>query len=128
MKKVAQDVDVVIVEIGGTVGDIESLLFMEVIRQMRQEVGKCEKQPSSVHVTLAPVIVVAQELKSELMQHSVKKLLSIGISWIFCCAGLTVLAKDIKSKIPLFSNVPDEAVITAKDVASIYGAAIGICQ
>src|SRR5215475_298822 len=77
MKKVAQDVDVAIVEIGGTVGDIESLPFMEAIRQMRQELGR--EHTLFVHVTLVPFIAAAQELKTKPTQHSVKELLSIGI-------------------------------------------------
>src|SRR5881275_2245566 len=119
MKKVAQDVDLAIVEIGGTVGDIESLPFMEAIRQMRQELGR--EKTLFVHVTLVPFIAAAQELKTKPTQHSVKELLSIGIQPdILLCRTDRFLAKDIKSKIALFCNVPDEAVITAKDVASIY--------
>jgi CTP synthase len=119
MKKVAQDVDVAIVEIGGTVGDIESLPFMEAIRQMRQELGR--EHTLFVHVTLVPFIAAAQELKTKPTQHSVKELLSIGIQPdILLCRTDRFLAKDIKSKIALFCNVPEEAVITAKDVASIY--------
>src|SRR5215813_5006149 len=119
MKKVAQDVDVVIVEIGGTVGDIESLPFMEAIRQMRQELGR--EHTLFVHVTLVPFIAAAQELKTKPTQHSVKELLSIGIQPdILLCRTDRFLSKDIKSKIALFCNVEEEAVITAKDVASIY--------
>jgi CTP synthase len=119
MKKVAQEVDVAIVEIGGTVGDIESLPFMEAIRQMRQELGR--ENTLFVHVTLVPFIAAAQELKTKPTQHSVKELLSIGIQPdILLCRTDRYLAKDIKSKIALFCNVEEEAVITAKDVASIY--------
>ncbi|HMK20749.1 MAG TPA: CTP synthase [Terriglobales bacterium] len=119
MKKVAQDVDVAIVEIGGTVGDIESLPFMEAIRQMRQELGR--DNTLFVHVTLVPFIAAAQELKTKPTQHSVKELLSIGIQPdILLCRTDRFLAKEIKSKIALFCNVEEEAVITAKDVASIY--------
>ena len=119
MKKVAQDVDVAIVEIGGTVGDIESLPFIEAIRQMRQELGR--ENTLFVHVTLVPFIAAAQELKTKPTQHSVKELLSIGIQPdILLCRTDRFLAKDIKSKIALFCNVEKEAVITAKDVASIY--------
>ena len=119
MKKVAQDVDVAIVEIGGTVGDIESLPFMEAIRQMRQELGRDDTL--FVHVTLVPFIAAARELKTKPTQHSVKELLSIGIQPdILLCRTDRFLAKDIKSKIALFCNVAEEAVITAKDVASIY--------
>jgi CTP synthase len=119
MKKVAQDVDVAIVEIGGTVGDIESLPFLEAIRQMRQELGR--ENTLFVHVTLVPFIAAAQELKTKPTQHSVKELLSIGIQPdILLCRTDRFLANEIKSKIALFCNVEEEAVITAKDVASIY--------
>jgi CTP synthase len=119
MKKVAQDVDVCLVEIGGTVGDIESLPFIEAIRQMRQELGR--EHTLFVHVTLVPFIAAAQELKTKPTQHSVKELLSVGIQPdILLCRTDRFLAKEIKSKIALFCNVEEEAVITAKDVASIY--------
>jgi CTP synthase len=118
-KKVAQDVDVLIAEIGGTVGDIESLPFMEAIRQMRQELGR--EHTLFVHVTLVPFIAAAQELKTKPTQHSVKELLSIGIQPdILLCRTDRFLSKDLKSKIALFCNVEEQAVITAKDVASIY--------
>ncbi len=119
MKKVSQDVDVAIVEIGGTVGDIESLPFLEAIRQMRQELGR--ENTLFVHVTLVPWIGAAQELKTKPTQHSVKELLSIGIQPdILLCRTDRFLSKDMKSKIALFCNVEEQAVITAKDVASIY--------
>src|SRR3954467_14581861 len=119
MKKIAQDVDVAIVEIGGTVGDIESLPFIEAIRQMRQELGR--EQTLFVHVTLVPWIGAAGELKTKPTQHSVKELLSIGIQPdLLLCRTDRFLSKDIKSKIALFCNVENDAVITAKDVASIY--------
>jgi len=119
MKRVAQDVDVAIVEIGGTVGDIESLPFMEAIRQMRQEMGR--ENTLFVHVTLVPFIAAAQELKTKPTQHSVKELLSIGIQPdMLLCRTDRFLSKDIKSKIALFCNVEEQAVVTAKDVASIY--------
>ena len=119
MKKVSQDVDVSLVEIGGTVGDIESLPFIEAIRQMRQELGR--ENTIFVHVTLVPWIAAAGELKTKPTQHSVKELLSIGIQPdILLCRTDRFLSKDIKSKIALFCNVEEEAVITAKDVASIY--------
>jgi len=119
MKKVAQEVDVCIVEIGGTVGDIESLPFLEAIRQMRQELGR--EHTLFVHVTLVPFIAAAQELKTKPTQHSVKELLSIGIQPdILLCRTDRFLSKELKSKIALFCNVQEEAVITAKDVASIY--------
>ena len=119
MKKIAQDVDVVIVEIGGTVGDIESLPFIEAIRQMRQELGR--ENTLFVHTTLVPFIAAAGELKTKPTQHSVKELLSVGIQPdILLCRTDRFLSKEIKSKIALFCNVEEEAVITAKDVASIY--------
>jgi CTP synthase len=119
MKKVAQEVDIAIVEIGGTVGDIESLPFLEAIRQMRQELGR--DNTLFVHVTLVPWIGAAGELKTKPTQHSVKELLSIGIQPdILLCRTDRFLARDLKSKIALFCNVEEEAVITAKDVASIY--------
>ncbi|HXZ79238.1 MAG TPA: CTP synthase [Terriglobales bacterium] len=119
MKKVGQEVDVCIVEIGGTVGDIESLPFIEAIRQMRQELGR--EHTLFVHVTLVPYIAAAGELKTKPTQHSVKELLSVGIQPdILLCRTDRFLSKDIKSKIALFCNVEEEAVITAKDVGSIY--------
>src|SRR3954466_15435429 len=119
MRKIAQDVDVVIVEIGGTVGDIESLPFLEAIRQMRQEMGR--DNTVFVHVTLVPWIGAAGELKTKPTQHSVKELLSIGIQPdVLLCRTDRFLSRDMKSKIALFCNVEENAVITAKDVASIY--------
>ena len=119
MRKVASGVDVAIVEIGGTVGDIESLPFLEAIRQMRQELGR--EKTVFVHVTLVPWIAAAQELKTKPTQHSVKELLSIGIQAdILLCRTDRFLSRDVKSKIAAFCNVEDRAVITAKDVDSIY--------
>ncbi len=119
MKKISQDVDVAIVEIGGTVGDIESLPFLEAIRQMRQELGR--ENTLFIHVTLVPWIAAAGELKTKPTQHSVKELLSIGIQPdILLCRTDRFLSNDLKSKIALFCNVEERAVITAKDVASIY--------
>jgi CTP synthase len=101
------------------VGDIESLPFLEAIRQMRQELGR--ENTLFVHVTLVPYIAAAGELKTKPTQHSVKELLSVGIQPdILLCRTERFLSKDLKSKIALFCNVEDEAVITAKDVASIY--------
>jgi CTP synthase len=119
MRKVAVDTDVTIVEIGGTVGDIESLPFLEAIRQMRQEMGR--ENTLFVHVTLVPWIAAAQELKTKPTQHSVKELLSIGIQPdILLCRTDRFLSHEMKSKIALFCNVEEQAVITAKDVPSIY--------
>ncbi len=119
MRKVATDADVTIVEIGGTVGDIESLPFLEAIRQMRQEYGR--ENTVFVHVTLVPWIGAAQELKTKPTQHSVKELLSIGIQPdILLCRTDRFLSHEIKSKIALFCNLEERAVIAARDVASIY--------
>jgi CTP synthase len=119
MRKVAGTSDVTIVEIGGTVGDIESLPFLEAIRQMRQELGR--ENTVFVHVTLVPWISAAQELKTKPTQHSVKEMLSIGIQPdILLCRTDRFLSREIKSKIALFCNLEDQAVITAKDVDSIY--------
>ncbi len=119
MRKVAGTADVTIVEIGGTVGDIESLPFLEAIRQMRQELGR--DNTVFVHVTLVPWISAAQELKTKPTQHSVKEMLSIGIQPdILLCRTDRFLSREIKSKIALFCNLEEQAVITAKDVDSIY--------
>ncbi len=117
--KVSQNVDVVIVEIGGTVGDIESLPFLEAIRQMRQEQGR--ENSVFIHLTLVPFIGAAGELKTKPTQHSVKELREIGIQPdILLCRTSRFLSPELKSKIALFCNVPEEAVITAKDVEHIY--------
>ena len=119
MRKVAADTDITLVEIGGTVGDIESLPFLEAIRQMRQELGR--ENTIFVHVTLVPWIAAAQELKTKPTQHSVKELLSIGIQPdILLCRTDRFLSREMKSKIALFCNVEEQAVVTAKDVVSIY--------
>jgi CTP synthase len=120
IRKVAtDDVDVVIVEVGGTVGDIESLPFLEAIRQMRQEKGR--DNVVFVHLTLVPFIGVAGELKTKPTQHSVKELREIGIQPdILLCRTDHYLSPEIKEKIALFCSVPEEAVITAKDVENIY--------
>ena len=127
MHKVATDNDVTIVEIGGTVGDIESLPFLEAIRQMRQESGR--ENTVFVHVTLVPWIGAAQELKTKPTQHSVKELLSIGIQPdILLCRTDRFLSHEIKSKIALFCNLEERAVIAAKDVASIYEVPLTFAQ
>ena len=127
MRKVATDADVTIVEIGGTVGDIESLPFLEAIRQMRQEFGR--ENTVFVHVTLVPWIGAAQELKTKPTQHSVKELLSIGIQPdILLCRTDRFLAHEIKSKIALFCNLEERAVIAAKDVVSIYEVPLTFAQ
>jgi CTP synthase len=111
--------DVVIVEIGGTVGDIESLPFLEAVRQFRQDVGR--GNAIFVHLALVPYIATAHELKTKPMQHSVRELRAIGIQPdVLLCRTDRFLSPDIKSKLALYCDVPEEAVITAKDVASIY--------
>ncbi|MEI9981039.1 MAG: CTP synthase [Edaphobacter sp.] len=119
MRKVAADTDVAIVEIGGTVGDIESLPFLEAIRQMRQDLGR--ENTCFVHVTLIPWIAAAQELKTKPTQHSVKEMLSIGIQPdILLCRSDRAVPREMRQKIALFCNVEEPAVIAARDVASIY--------
>ena len=116
---VSNNVDVVLVEIGGTVGDIESLPFLEAIRQFRQDVGR--DNTLYVHLTLVPFIGAAGELKTKPTQHSVRDLRSIGIQPdILLCRTDRFLDQDIKRKIALFCDVAEEAVITAKDVSTIY--------
>ncbi len=117
--RVAKDTDVVIVEVGGTVGDIESLPFLEAIRQLKADVGR--ENVLYVHLTLVPYIGAAGELKSKPTQHSVKELLQIGIQPdILLCRADRDLPKELKKKIALFCNVSEKAVITAQDVATIY--------
>jgi CTP synthase len=119
MKRVAGDVDVVIAEIGGTVGDIESLPFLEAIRQMRHEQGR--GNCIFVHVTLVPWIAAAQELKTKPTQHSVKELRAIGIQPdILVCRSERFISDEMKEKIALFCDVDVEAVVTARDVKSVY--------
>jgi len=116
---VAKGVDVVIVEVGGTIGDIESLPFQEAIRQFRSDVGK--ENVLYVHLTLVPYIAAAGEVKTKPTQHSVKELRSIGIQPdILLCRTDRFLSKEIKAKIGLFCNVEVDQVITAKDVETIY--------
>ena len=118
-RKVSDGVDVVIVEIGGTVGDIESLPFLEAIRQLRHELGR--ENTVFVHVTLVPWIAAAQELKTKPTQHSVKELRAIGIQPdVLVCRSEKPLSRDLQEKIGLFCDVNVEAVITARDVASVY--------
>ncbi|MFZ0486517.1 MAG: CTP synthase, partial [Arenicellales bacterium] len=115
----ADDADVALVEIGGTVGDIESLPFLEAIRQMRIELGA--GNTVFIHLTLVPYIGVAGEVKTKPTQHSVKELRSIGIQPdILLCRAQTALAADARRKIAMFSNVPERAVISAPDVGNIY--------
>jgi CTP synthase len=115
----AQDVDIVIVEVGGTVGDIESLPFLEAIRQIRGDVGR--ENTLYIHLTLVPYIQTAGELKTKPTQHSVKELREIGIQPdILLCRTDRMLSPDIKAKIALFCNVDKDAVITARNVETVY--------
>jgi len=117
--KIAHEVDVVIVEIGGTVGDIESLPFLESIRQMPYDVGR--ENVLYIHLTLVPFIETAGELKTKPTQHSVNKLREIGIQPnILLCRTDRYLPPSVKEKIALFCNVDKESVITAKDVETVY--------
>lgn len=119
IKLASKGVDVVIVEIGGTIGDIESLPFLEAIRQFKTDAGK--DNAIYIHLTLVPYIATAGEVKTKPTQHSVKELRSIGIQPdILLCRTDRYLSKDIKKKIALFCNVGVDAVITAKDVDCIY--------
>ena len=119
IRNASQDCDVILVEIGGTVGDIESLPFLEAIRQFRADAGR--ENCCFIHV--APVLYqsTAGEVKTKPVQHSVKELQSVGLAPdIILCRTDRFLEKGIKSKIALFCNVDEDAVITAKDVSSIY--------
>ncbi len=121
IQRVAQssEVDVVITEIGGTVGDIESLPFMEAIRQFRNQVGR--DNVMYIHCTLVPYIEVAGELKTKPTQHSVQELRRIGISPdVIVCRSHHQLGREIREKIALFADVPAEAVISAADAPNIY--------
>ena len=118
-RKVAADVDIAVVEIGGTVGDIESLPFIEAIRQMRHEEGR--ENTLFIHLTLVPWIAAAQELKTKPTQHSVKELRAIGIQPdILLCRSERHLPDEVKEKIALFCDVDVRSVITARDVQSVY--------
>lgn len=127
MRKVAADCQIAIVEIGGTVGDIESLPFLEAIRQMRQDLGR--ENTLFIHVTLIPWIAAAQELKTKPTQHSVKEMLSIGIQPdILLCRSDRAVPREMRSKIALFCNVEERAVIAARDVDSIYEVPLNFAQ
>ena len=127
MRKVAADCEVAIVEIGGTVGDIESLPFLEAIRQMRQELGR--ENTCFAHMTLVPWIAAAQELKTKPTQHSVKEMLSIGIQPdILLCRSDRNVPRDMASKIAAFCNVEEKAVIIARDVPSIYEVPLNLAE
>jgi CTP synthase len=127
IKKVSEGVDVVIVEIGGTVGDIESLPFLEAIRQMRLELGP--ENTLFVHVTLVPYIAAAGELKTKPTQHSVKEMLGIGIQPdILLCRSDRHISADLKKKIALFCNVADSCVISMEDVDTIYAVPVELAR
>ena len=114
-----EEADIVLVEIGGTVGDIESLPFLETIRQFPREVGK--HNVAFVHLTLVPYVRASSELKTKPSQHSVHKLREIGISPnIILCRAEEEIPEEVKNKIALFCDVDSEAVISAPDVPSIY--------
>jgi CTP synthase len=115
----AKGADIVIVEIGGTIGDIESLPFLEAIRQFKFDAGK--DNVLYIHLTYIPYIAAAGELKTKPTQHSVKELRSIGIQPdVLMCRTDRYLSPDIKAKVALFCNVSQDAVVTAKDVDCIY--------
>ena len=119
IRAAGRDVDILLVEIGGTVGDIESMPFLEAIRQFRLDVGR--ENTLYVHLTLVPFIGTAGELKTKPTQHSVRDLRQIGIQPdVLLCRTDRYLDADIKRKISLFCDVAEEAVITAKDVDTIY--------
>ncbi|MGE0084706.1 MAG: CTP synthase [Desulfococcaceae bacterium] len=124
IRLVSNGADIVIVEIGGTIGDIESLPFLEAIRQFRADAGK--ENVLYIHLTLVPYIATAGEVKTKPTQHSVKELRSIGIQPdILLCRTVLPLSDDIKSKIALFCDVDKNSVITAKDVDCIYEVPLG---
>lgn len=117
--KVANGTDIAMVEIGGTVGDIESLPFLEAIRQLRMELGS--KQTLFIHLTLVPYLPATGEIKTKPTQHSVKELRSIGIQPdILICRSERDLPASERAKIALFTNVEERAVITSVDMATIY--------
>ena len=125
IRKVADNVDVVICEVGGTVGDIESLPFLEAIRQFKFDLKS--KNVLYVHLTLVPYVKSSDELKTKPTQHSVQKLREIGIQAdILLCRTERKLSRDIKKKIALFCNVEVDSVITAMDVQSIYQVPISL--
>jgi CTP synthase len=127
MRRVADEHDVVIVEIGGTVGDIESLPFLEAIRQFRQELGR--GNAVNIHLTLVPYIAAAEELKTKPTQHSVRELREIGISAdVVLCRVDRALPEEMKRKIALFCNVDPRQVIAARDVSTIYEVPLMFCR
>ncbi|MCP3960286.1 MAG: CTP synthase [bacterium] len=127
MRRLADGHDVVIVEIGGTVGDIESLPFLEAIRQLRQELGRFNAV--DIHLTLVPFIAAADELKTKPTQHSVRELRAIGISPdVLLCRVDRPLPDELRRKIALFCNVDVDQVIAAQDVEWIYEVPLHFCR
>jgi len=127
MRGVADEVDVVIIEIGGTVGDIESLPFLEAIRQFRQELGR--NNAVNIHLTLVPYIAAADELKTKPTQHSVRELREIGLlADVLLCRVDRHLPEELRRKISLFCNLPAENVIAARDVPTIYEVPLMFCR
>ena len=119
IRRLAPEHDVVITEIGGTVGDIESLPFLEAIRQFRVDVGR--ENAMFVHLTLVPYIAAAGELKTKPTQHSVRELMQIGIQpQVVVCRTEHPLSEEVRRKIALFTNVDQDGVIEARDVETIY--------
>ena len=127
IRRLSADHDVVITEIGGTVGDIESLPFLEAIRQFRQDVGP--ENAIFVHLTLIPYLQAAGELKTKPTQHSVRELMEIGIQpQVLICRTEQPLSQEIRKKIALFTNVELDGVIEAPDVESIYAVPLNLKQ
>ena len=127
ISRLAEDNDVVITEIGGTVGDIESLPFLEAIRQFRVDVGR--ENAIFVHLTLVPYLAAAGELKTKPTQHSVRELMEIGIQpQVLICRAEKPLSKEIKRKIALFTNVDSEAVLESPDLSTIYEVPLSLKQ
>ena len=127
IRDASEDFDVVIVEIGGTVGDIESLPFLEAIRQFRQEAGR--GNAINVHLTLVPYIKASEELKTKPTQHSVKELREIGIQPdVLLCRSERTIPEEMKRKIALFCNVEENAVIPALDVEFIYQVPLALAR
>jgi len=127
ISRLAEDNDVVITEIGGTVGDIESLPFLEAIRQFRVDVGR--ENAIFVHLTLVPYLAAAGELKTKPTQHSVRELMEIGIQpQVLICRAEKPLSKEIKRKIALFTNVESEAVLESPDLSTIYEVPLSLKQ
>jgi CTP synthase len=119
IRQAAEGVDVLICEVGGTVGDIESLPFLEAIRQVRADAGR--ENVCYIHIALVPYLAAAGELKTKPVQHSVKELRTVGIAPdVILCRTDRFLPRQVKAKIALYCNVDEDAVITAKDVESIY--------